>query len=139
MHVRVSGTWKRVNKAYVRVSGTWKQFLQSAVASSFSVSFSKSGATSTITSDPSIYTLGAGNSGGVRFENIVNTGSGQFRYSVNGGGNTAITEGMEIYLSNTNSVVLSATLLSSGNSVTFDIVDVDTGAVLENDAVLSRT
>lgn len=139
MHVKVSGSWKRVNNAYVRVSGAWKKFLQSVVASSFDGLFATVGSTSTVTSASRQYTLGAGNSGQVRFENIVNTGIGNLRYNVNSAGNNNVSEGTTITLANLDNMVMSATGLASGNSITFDVVDVDTGTVLENDAVLARS
>lgn len=138
MHVKVSGSWKRVRNAYVRVGGAWKKFLQSVVASTFSGVFSVTGSTSTISSAARQYNLGTGNSGGVRFENIVNGGDGFLRYNVNSAGNNDISEGTTITLSNLDSVVLSATLMSSGDACSFDIVDVDTGSIIEP-TILSRS
>jgi len=140
MHVRVSGTWKRVNKAYVRVSGVWKQFLQSAVASSFSGVFTASGSTDTITSATRTYTLGAGNTGRVTFSGVINGGSGVMEYNLNGAGfpGNSITEGLTITLSNTQTLAARSTSMASGNVSFFTLTDTDTGTVLEN-ASLTRT
>lgn len=140
MHVNVSGTWKRVNNAYINVSGTWKKFLASASASSFSGGLGTTGSANTITGTARTYTLGAGNSGQIKFANVSIAGTA-FQYSKNGGsfvGND-ITEGLTITLANTDTIQLRGTGMTPiGTSNQADIVDVDTATNIETGAAITR-
>lgn len=141
MHVRVSGAWKRVNKAYVRVSGAWKQFLQSAVASTFSGSLDGSGSTSTIVGTSRNYQLGAGNSGQVQFRNLNHPnsgGGGVFTYNKAGGGNTTITANDIVSYADLDSNVMRATIMLASTAATIDLYDVDTNQLIQT-VTLTRT
>lgn len=141
MHVRVSGTWKRVNKAYVRVGGVWKQFLQSAVASTFSGSLDGSSATATVTGSSQNYALGIGNSGQVQFRNLShpNTGDGgTLTYNKASGGNTTIAENDIVTFADTNSCVMRATIMLASTVASVDLYDVDTNTLIRT-ATLTRT
>lgn len=125
-----------INQVYL---GTTDVYAAGAEPSSFSGSFSATAATSTVTSASREYTLGARNTGTVRFENIVVSDIGGLRRNVNGAGNVTVNEGDTVVLANLDDMVMSALGLSAGNNITFDIVDVDTGTVIEGGAVLERT
>lgn len=130
MHVNVSGTWKRVNKAYVNVAGTWKQFLQSASPSTFSGLFSTTAATANFSSSTRTYTLGAGNSGQLRFASLVNAGSDTL-YNKNGAGLISIVSGDVITLASTDTLLLRVTGMPAASVTALSLVDVDTGTTIE--------
>lgn len=116
-------------------------YKKAVVASTFSGTLGASAGTTTITGTARTYTLGAGNSGQVKFAN-VSMGGTAFQYSVNGGifaGND-ITEGLTITLANTDTLAIRGTGMSpAGTANQADIVDVDTGTNIETAAKILRT
>lgn len=128
MHVRVSGAWKRVNNAYVNVSGTWKKFLQSVVACTISADLNASGSTVTVTSTSRTITVDASNSGQCSLANVVASG-GTFQYK-KGAGSFTTTTGVTLTFSNGEALQVRGTSLTSGDTINFDLVDVDTGTTI---------
>lgn len=139
-HIKVSGTWKAIERAYVKVSGAWKLIMEAVAASTFSgvFSISSAGVGGTVSSLSRTYQLGHNNSGQVQFKNIVHGGTGIVRYNIDGAGNVTVNENDIISLSDLDPVVLSATLLGSGQNAAFDLYDVDTNTIIES-VVLART
>lgn len=112
-------------------------YRKGASASSFSGGFSATSSTANITSSTRTYTLGAGNSGGVRFTGVSFDGTGM-DYSKNGASRVAITEGLVISLANTNTLNIRATGLASTQSGSCTVEDYDTGTVLDS-TIITRT
>ena len=116
-------------------------YKKTAVASTFSGTLGASAATTTITGTARTYTLGAGNSGQVKFAN-VSVGGTAFQYSINGGvfiGND-VTEGLIITLANTDTLAIRGTgMTPAGTANQTDIVDVDTNTNIETAAKILRT
>lgn len=107
-------------------------YKKGATASSFSGLLGANGAVSTILGTTRTYTLGAGNSGQVRFQS-VSVGGTFFLYSLDGDAFTDITEGLVITLANTNTLQLrSSGMTTIGTTNSCDVIDVDTGTALEN-------
>lgn len=109
-------------------------YKKGTTASSFSGTLSSTGAASTITGTTRTYTLGAGNSGNVTFSS-VSVGGTAFQYSKNGGSYVGgdISEGLTITLANSDTLAIRGTGMTPiGTANSCNVVDTDTGTVLEN-------
>lgn len=109
-----------------------------AVASTFSGTLDGSGSTATITGASANYQLGAGNSGQLRFQNLVEPASGGFTYNKAGGGNVAVTDMLVVTFADLNSLVMRATGMASPEVATLDLYDVDTNTKIVT-VTLNRT
>ena len=100
-------------------------------------SLTTSSGSSPVTSATRTVTVPAGNTGDLRFNNIVNDGSA-FEYSKNAGAFTTISEDLVVNFADTNTLAVRATLPIALDECTFDLVD-QTMAANVGSYTLTRT
>ena len=84
----------------------------------------------TVTGTSRTVTVPTGNSGKLRFLS-VDVSLGGMGYSIDGGGYSSVSEGTEITLTDTQTLVCRGTLLEVGESVSANLVDASTGTLIE--------
>lgn len=103
----------------------------SIVTSRYNGTFSKSGLSSTLTSPLLTATIDGTSSGAISFLNFEIAGSVSLLIDDDGGGFVSIAEGHSITQANGDTLQIRVIGINAGESVRFDIVDVDTGDVIE--------
>ena len=98
---------------------------------------SAGGAPTTVTSSTRTITVPSGNSGQVKFQSFDMTGLVTIKYSKNGGAMTTLAEDSTITFADTDTLALEISSASSGESLSLDLVDVTTGALIQSVSLVS--
>lgn len=110
---------------------------ESITPCSFSGTLSAGGAPTTVTSSTRTITVPSGNSGQVKFQSFDMTGLVTIKYSKNGGAMTTLAEDSTITFADTDTLALEISSASSGESLSLDLVDVTTGALIQSVSLVS--
>lgn len=92
-------------------------------------SLSGTGSTSTVTGSTRTWTVPAGNTGQIEFENVSHDGSGDVEYEKNGGGFVVITNGSSVTFANGDTIRMRATGLASSETALATLRDLSSNTV----------